>query len=124
MKLSVELAKRNVTVKPEMLKMDGKFLTINIGPEWPEIRIGVGGGIDLPAIKSYPKAFEAAVEGDKLLAKQNGRTAKAATPATPTVVTVKATVVPDQAKADAPVTPAQKKKQADAALEQKLQAQA
>jgi len=123
-KLKAAWAARGIDTTKITIVPDGKFAVVTVGEGWPEIRIGVGGGIDLPAIKSYPKAFEAAVEGDKLLAKQNGRTAKAATPATPTVVTVKATVVPDQAKAADAVTPAQKKKQADAQLEAKLQQQA
>lgn len=76
MKLSVELAKRDVTVKPEMLTADGKFLLLNIGPAWPTIRIGAAGGIELPQIRSYPKAFEAACEADKLWEKQQARDQK------------------------------------------------
>jgi hypothetical protein len=121
MKLSVELAKRNVTVKPEMLSKDGKFLVLNIGAEWPEIRIGNGGGIDLPAIKSYPNAFAAAVEADKLLAKQNARAQKPATPTAPVAVTVTSHVVPEEKKEVAP-TPAQKKQKAHEAIEARLQA--
>jgi hypothetical protein len=128
MKLSVELAKRDVVVKPEMLSQDGKYLVLKIGEAWPEIRIGNGGGIDLPAIKSFPNAFTAALEGDKLLAKQREREAKrqaltaapaAKAPAAPVVVTVVATPKPEQTPA---VTPTQRKKQADAAIEARLQA--
>jgi hypothetical protein len=124
MKLSVELAKRDVTVKPEMLKMDGKYLVLNIGEAWPEIRIGNGGGIDLPAIKSYPNAFTAAVEGDKLLGKQREReTKKTALTAAPVVVKVVSTPAPKPEQQPA-VSTTTKKRQADAQIEQKLQAQA
>jgi hypothetical protein len=116
--------KRGVDLSKISIKDDGKFKNIQVGEGWPLIVVGVGGGINLPEIKSYPSAFPAAVEGDKLLAKQIARTQKAAAPATPTVVTVKATVVPDQAKAADAVTPAQRKKQADAQLEKRLEQRA
>ena len=74
---------RQIEVKPEMLIQDGKYLNLLIGKEWPVIAIGPTGGISLPVIKSYPKAFEAALQGDKLLAKQNEREAKKAASATP-----------------------------------------
>jgi hypothetical protein len=67
---------RQIEVKPEMLTQDGKYINLLIGKEWPVIQIGASGGIVLPVIKSYPKAFEAALEGDKLLARQNEREAK------------------------------------------------
>jgi hypothetical protein len=74
---------RQIEVKPEMLVQDGKYINLLIGKEWPVIQIGASGGIVLPAIKSYPKAFEAALQGDKLLAKQCEREAKKATAAAP-----------------------------------------
>jgi hypothetical protein len=115
---------KNIDLSKLRVQVDGKFLNVQVDETWPLIVIGPGGGINIPEVKSYPKAWDAALDAKALLEKQNGRTAKAATPATPTVVTVKATVVPDQPKAaDAP-TPAQRKKQADAQLEAKLQQQA
>lgn len=87
MELTVALRQqRQIEVKPEMLTQDGKYVNLLIGKEWPVIQIGASGGIVLPAIKSYPKAFPAALEGDKLLAKQNEREAKktaATAPAAP-----------------------------------------
>jgi hypothetical protein len=115
MRLSVELAKRDVKVEPSMLKMDGKFLVLQIGDAWPRIQIGPGGGIDLPQIKSYPRAFEAAVEGDKLLAKQNAK-------GQPKPATA-AAAQPEPKKEEVAETPAQRKQREDAALEQKLDAQ-
>ncbi len=83
-KLTVALREqRQIEVKPEMLVQDGKYINLLISTEWPIIQIGASGGIVLPAIKSYPKAFAAALEGDKLLAKQNEREAKKATAPAP-----------------------------------------
>src|SRR5580704_10100862 len=73
--------KRGVDFSKISIKDDGKFKNIQVGEGWPLIVVGVGGGINLPEIKSYPSAFPAAVEGDKLLAKQIARTQKPAAPA-------------------------------------------
>jgi hypothetical protein len=97
-KLTVALRQqRQIEVKPEMLTQDGKYINLLIGKEWPVIQIGASGGIVLPAIKSYPKAFPAALEGDKLLAKQNEREAKKT--AAPTQPAAKAPADKQQATA-------------------------
>jgi hypothetical protein len=97
-KLTVALREqRQIEVKPEMLVQDGKYINLLIGKEWPVIQIGASGGIVLPAIKSYPKAFPAALEGDKLLAKQNEREAKKT--AAPTQPAAKAPADKQQATA-------------------------
>jgi hypothetical protein len=119
MRLSVELAKRDITVKPEMLSTDGKFLVLKIGDAWPRIVIGPGGGIDLPEIRSYAKAFEAALVGDQLLAKQVARATKATTP----TATPKAPEAP-KPEEKKEVTPAERKSQEHAQIEQKLESQA
>ena len=92
--------------------MDGKFMLVTVGEQWPVIRIGASGGIELPAIKSYPKAFDAAIIGDQLLAKQVAReqkkTAATAAPA-------------EQPTADAQkATPATKKAKQHAELERQM----
>ena len=79
--LKAAWTKRGVDLTKMQTVNDGKFLLVVVADNWPDIVIGVGGGINLPQIKSYPKAFEAAVEGDKLFAKQQERLAKAASPA-------------------------------------------
>jgi hypothetical protein len=56
--------------------MDGKYRLVVPTPAFPVIRIGGSGGIELPDLKSYPSAFQAAVDGDKLLAKQVARRQK------------------------------------------------
>ena len=77
MRFSVELkAKRNIELKPEMLVQDGKYINLIVGETWPVIAVGVGGGVTLPAIRSYPEAFAAALIADQLLAKQTARDAK------------------------------------------------
>jgi hypothetical protein len=69
-------AQRGIEVKPEMLKQDGKYVNLLIGKEWPTIRIGNSGGITVMELKSYAKAFDAAIQGDTLLAKQTAREQK------------------------------------------------
>jgi hypothetical protein len=120
MRLSVELAKREVTVKPEMLSMDGKFLVLKISDAWPKIVIGPGGGIDLPEIRSYPKAFEAAVIADQLYAKQQARATK---PITPTAPVAKKPEAPKPEQVT-PTTPKEKKEAAHQELEAKIEAAA
>jgi len=68
--------KRQIEVKPEMLQQDGKFINVVVGKDWPTIRIGTSGGVTVLELKSYPNAFDAAVDGDKLLAKQVARDQK------------------------------------------------
>src|SRR5581483_4785559 len=69
-------AKRGVELGKLEVKPDGKFLMVTVATNWPLIKIGPTGGIDLPTIKSYAKAFDAAVNGDQLLKKQQERMAK------------------------------------------------
>jgi len=98
MRFSVELkAKRNIELKPEMLSQDGKFINVNIGEGWPTIQIGNGGGVTLPAIRSYPEAFAAALIADQLLAKQTARDVKKAAAAV--TATPKPTTAPVQQQA-------------------------
>jgi hypothetical protein len=87
MRLTVALREqRQIEVKPEMLKQDGKFIMINIGATWPVFRIGANGGIVLPDIRSYKEGMDTWVKADELLARQNARDSKkqaaAAPPAT------------------------------------------
>ena len=102
--LKAAWTKRGVDLSKMQTVNDGKFLLVVVADNWPDIVIGVGGGIDLPQIKSYPKAFDAAIIGDQLLAKQNARLAKLAAPAPATKP--KAAVQPEAKKAE---TPAAKK---------------
>lgn len=73
-------------------------------------------GLDLPQIKSYAKAFDAAVEGDKLLAKQTERAQKKATPAPATAP--KAAAQPEQKKEPVAETPTARKQKQHEQIEQ------
>lgn len=105
---------------------DGKFVNVVVGEGWPIVAVGPTGGVNLPQIRSYAKPFDAAMDAKALLEKQTARDQKKATataaPA-PVVVKVVSTVTPtaqpEQAKA---VAPTQKKRQADAEIEARLQA--
>ena len=111
---------RQIEVKPEMLTQDGKYINLLIGKDWPIIQIGASGGIVLPVIKSYPKAFEAAIESDKLLAKQNARDQKKAAASAPAPPAA-AQPAPAPAPAAAKETPTAKKGKAHQQIEQQLQ---
>ena len=81
---------RGVDVSKLTTTMDGKFLVVVVGSGWPEIRIGNGGGLDIPSIRSYAKAFDACVIADQLLAKQISRATKPTTPTAPVAKTPEA----------------------------------
>jgi pyruvate/2-oxoglutarate dehydrogenase complex dihydrolipoamide acyltransferase (E2) component len=118
--LKAAWTKRGVDLSKLQTVNDGKFLLVVVADVWPDIVIGVGGGINLPQIKSYPKAFEAAVEGDVLWKKQVERAQKAAAPApTPKPAAAKS----EETKAVTPTTPAQKKAADHQKLEQQLEKQ-
>ena len=57
-------------------KPDGKFLLVTVAPGWPVIQLGPTGGIVLPQIRSYAKAWDAAVDGLEVYQKQKARDAK------------------------------------------------
>jgi len=93
---------------------DGKFINVVVAEGWPIIRIGASGGVELPQVRSYAKAFDAAIDGLAIFQKQQARDQKkqgatAAKPATP---------------ANAPAakqTPTVRKQKQDAAVEAQLQ---
>jgi len=68
--------KKGIDLSHIEVKDDGKYKLIVPGAGWPTIRIGASGGIELPEIKSYPRAFDAAINGKELLEKQTSRAAK------------------------------------------------
>jgi hypothetical protein len=87
------------------VKMDGKFMLVTVAEGWPVVQIGASGGIVLPQIRSYQKAFDAAVDGLAVFQKQNERDKKKAAPApTPAAPpAARETVTAKKAKADAAV---------------------
>lgn len=64
-------------------KQDGKFTLLQPTPEWPIVRIGPTGGLELPQTRSYAKAWDAAVDGLTVWQKQQARDAKKASSAAP-----------------------------------------
>jgi hypothetical protein len=114
--------KKGIDLSHIEVKDDGKYKLIVPGAGWPTIRIGSSGGIELPEIKSYPRAFDAALNGKELLEKQTARAAKktAAPPPPPVAGTAK----PQSTSASKPETPAAKKQKANAAIEAQLEARA
>jgi hypothetical protein len=112
-KLRLAWTERKVDLSKMTVTADGKFLNVKVGEGWPMIQIGTAGGIDIPAVKSFPKAWDAALIANELFAKQTAREAKkTATPAP------KAAVQPEAKKAE---TPTQKKQRVGAEVESKLQ---
>jgi len=78
-RLTLALNARNLDGMEINMSEEGNFLYVLVtgtAKPFPQIRIGKLGGIELPEIKSYPEAFEAAVNGDELLEKQSNREAK------------------------------------------------
>jgi len=117
-KLKAAWTERKVDLSKMTIQPDGKFILVTVDDGWPVVQIGASGGIVLPQIRSYVKAFDAAVDGLSLFQKQNERDAKKASATAPKP----GTVTPPPAAVQKE-TPTAKKQKADAALEQQLQQQ-
>jgi hypothetical protein len=113
-KLKAAWAARGLDLSKMTATPDGKYLDVIVAEGWPLIMIGASGGITLPEIRSYAKAFEAAVDGLALFQKQQARDAKKAAPAP----APKAAPAP---AAPAKETPTAKKGKAHQQIEQQLQ---
>ena len=118
-KLKEAWTAKGVDLSKMEVKPDGKFVLITVAAGWPAIHIGPTGGITLPQIRSYAKAFDAAVDGLALYEKQKARdTKKTAAPApTPKAAPAPAAPAPAQPKE----TPTAKKGKAHQQIEQQLQ---
>lgn len=68
------------------VKDDGKFKLLIVDKGWPTVQVGASGGITVLELKSYAKAFDAAMNGLALYDKQKARDQKksATTAAPPT----------------------------------------
>jgi hypothetical protein len=113
---------RNVDLSKVQVVDDGKFMNVIVADGWPDIVIGPSGGITLPQIRSYSKAFDAAVQGDVVFKRQQERDAKKSSAAAP-----KAPDKKPETKNEEPPKQAQstttKKAQAHDQIEQKLSRQ-
>ena len=65
------------------IKDDGKFKVLIVDQGWPRVTIGPTGGIVVTDLKSYSKAFDAAMDGLALYQKQQAREQKKATATAP-----------------------------------------
>jgi hypothetical protein len=118
-KLKATWLERKVNLDQLNERQDGKFVLLQPTPEWPVIRVGPTGGIELPQIRSYAKAWDAALDGMAIWQRQQARDQKKAT-ATATSASTQTAKPQLPAQAVKPETPTQKKARKDAALEAQL----
>jgi len=76
---------KGVDLSKLSIKDDGKFKLVIVAAGWPTCTVGPTGGLGVTELKSYTKAFDAAMIGKELYDKQKAReqkkTAAAAPPA-------------------------------------------
>jgi hypothetical protein len=82
-KLKAAWTEKKVDLSKMSVTMDGKFMLVIPAEGWPTIQLGPTGGVVLPQIRSYAKAWDAAVDGRALYQKQQTRDAKKATATAP-----------------------------------------
>jgi hypothetical protein len=115
-KLKAAWTEKGINLNKLSERQDGKYTLLQPTPEWPLIRVGPTGGIELPTIRSYARAWDAALDGLAAWTKQQQRDqkkpAQAAAPAS--------APKPQPAPAAKPETPAVRKTRKDAALEAQL----
>ena len=75
-KLKEGWAEKKVDLSKLTIKDDGKFKVLVVDQGWPRVTIGPTGGIVVTDLKSYAKAFDAAMDGLSLYQKQQAREAK------------------------------------------------
>jgi hypothetical protein len=120
-KLKTAWLEKGINLDKLTEKQDGKFTLLQPTPEWPIVRVGPTGGIELPAIRSYAKAWDAALDGLAVWQKQQARDAKKAVTATPPPAQA---AKPQSTSASKPETVTAKKQKANAAIEQQLEQRA
>jgi len=80
---------KGVNLDKLTVKDDGKFKLVVVAEGWPTVQIGPTGGITVLELKSYAKAFDAAMNGlalyDKQKAREQKKAATTAAPAQPQV---------------------------------------
>lgn len=82
-KLKAAWTEKGVKLDQLTEKPDGKFVLLQPTPDWPIVRIGPTGGVELLQIRSYAKAWDAAVDGLAVWQKQQVRDQKKASTAKP-----------------------------------------
>lgn len=74
---------KKIDLSKLIVKDDGKFKLLIVDQGWPTVQVGASGGIVVLELRSYTKAFDAAINGKELFEKQNARDQKKATAAQP-----------------------------------------
>ncbi len=116
-KLKEAWTSKGISLKELVERQDGKFILLQPTSDWPVIRIGPTGGVELPQIRSYAKAWDAAVDGLSIWQKQQARDQKKAATATPPVGGM---AKPQPAPAAKQESPAVKKQKEHRTLETQL----
>jgi len=114
-KLKAAWLERKIDIAKLTETQDGKFINVVVGEGWPVIAIGPTGGITLPQVRSYARAFDAAVDGLAIFQKQLARDAKKATTS---ATAAKPATAPAPAAKE---TPTVRKQKQGAAVEAQLQ---
>ncbi|HUD64061.1 MAG TPA: hypothetical protein VMQ17_05780 [Candidatus Sulfotelmatobacter sp.] len=114
-KLKAAWTEKGIKLDQLTERQDGKFMLLQPTTEWPIVRVGPTGGIELPQIRSYARAWDAAVDGLAVWTKQQQRDQKKAASSAPAQATKS-----QSAPAAKPETPAIRKARKDAALETAL----
>ncbi len=103
-KLKAAWTAKKVDLGTMTIRDDGKFKLIVVDAGWPTVQIGPTGGITVLELRSYAKAFDAAIDGLALFTKQNDRDKKkAAAPAPPPTPAAKETPTARKTKAHAQI---------------------
>jgi hypothetical protein len=89
-KLKAGWKAKGVNLDKLTIKDDGKFRLLIVDQGWPTVQVGASGGITVLELKSYPSAFNAAMDGHSLYEKQRAREAKKTAAAAPTAPAAKA----------------------------------
>lgn len=77
-KLKQAWTEKGVDLSKLSERQDGKFILLQPTPEWPLIRVGPTGGLELPQVRSFAKAWDACVDGLAVYQKQQARDQKKA----------------------------------------------
>lgn len=105
---------KGVDLSKLTIKDDGKFKLLIVAEGWPTVQIGPTGGIVVLELRSYQKAFDAAIDGMALYQKQQGRDSKKSAPSAPAP-----SAAPTPAKQESTTA---KKARKNAAIEKQLEA--
>lgn len=116
-KLKQAWTEKGVDLSKLSERQDGKFILLQPTPDWPLIRVGPTGGLELPQVRSFAKAWDACVDGLNVYQKQLARDQKKAANA-------QATKAPQPAPAKQPAvkaeTPTARKAKESEQLEKQL----